>query len=109
MATLILELTLTRIYSVVFYYHFAFLAISVALFGLGAGGVFSYLVIPWKGGLYQKLGRLAALTSLSVVASLIFLLSQRSAPGNWMLLAIYFFSAMPFMLAGSIVSLVISE
>src|ERR1700758_5501107 len=45
LATLILELSLTRIFSVVFYYHFAFLAISVALFGLGAGGVFSYVVV----------------------------------------------------------------
>ena len=44
LATLILELSLTRIFSVVFYYHFAFLAISIALFGLGAGGLFSYVV-----------------------------------------------------------------
>ena len=44
LATLILELSLTRIFSVVFYYHFAFLAISIALFGLGSGGVFSYVV-----------------------------------------------------------------
>ena len=36
MATLLMELALTRIFSVVFYYHFAFLAISIALFGLGA-------------------------------------------------------------------------
>ena len=36
-ATLILELALTRLFSVIFYYHFAFLAISIALFGLGAG------------------------------------------------------------------------
>ena len=35
LATLLLELSLTRIFSVVFYYHFAFLAISIALFGLG--------------------------------------------------------------------------
>ena len=48
LATLLLELSLTRIFSVVFYYHFAFLAISIALFGLGAGGVFSYAVIGWK-------------------------------------------------------------
>ena len=41
MAALLLELSLTRIFSVVFYYHFAFLAISIALFGLGVGGVFS--------------------------------------------------------------------
>ena len=44
LATLLLELSLTRIFSVVFFYHFAFLAISIALFGLGAGGVFSYVV-----------------------------------------------------------------
>src|SRR5260370_37925842 len=44
LATLLFELSLTRIFSVVFYYHFAFLAISIALFGLGAGGVFSYFL-----------------------------------------------------------------
>ena len=47
LATLLLELSLTRIFSVVFYYHFAFLAISIALFGLGVGGVLSYLVCGW--------------------------------------------------------------
>ncbi|MBM3759610.1 MAG: hypothetical protein FJW36_05120 [Acidobacteria bacterium] len=109
MATLLMELTLTRIYSVIFYYHFAFLAISVALFGLGAGGVFSYVVNGWQGTLYQKLGRLAALNSVSVVASLVFLLTRQGNPGNLELVVIYFFSALPFLLAGAIVSLVISE
>src|SRR6058998_561604 len=42
-ATLLMtELALTRIFSVVMYYHFAFLAISIALFGLSASGVFAY-------------------------------------------------------------------
>src|SRR5206468_10177255 len=40
---LLLELTLTRLFSVVLFYHFAFLAISIALLGLGAGGVFAHL------------------------------------------------------------------
>jgi hypothetical protein len=44
-AALLLELALTRLFSVVLYYHFAFLVISIALLGLGAGGVFAYL---WK-------------------------------------------------------------
>jgi hypothetical protein len=39
-AALLLELALTRLFSVVLFYHFAFLAISIALLGLGAGGVF---------------------------------------------------------------------
>ncbi len=43
-STLLLELALTRLFSVVLFYHFAFLAISIALLGLGAGGVFAYLL-----------------------------------------------------------------
>jgi hypothetical protein len=42
-SALLLELGLTRLFSVVLFYHFAFLAISIALLGLGAGGVFAYL------------------------------------------------------------------
>ena len=41
-AALLLELALTRLFSVVLFYHFAFLAISIALLGLGAGGVCAY-------------------------------------------------------------------
>src|SRR5438874_9751539 len=40
---LMIELALTRIFSVVMYYHFAFLAISIALFGLSASGVVAYI------------------------------------------------------------------
>jgi len=48
-AALLLELALTRLFSVVLFYHFAFLAISIALLGLGAGGVFAYLLKRWIG------------------------------------------------------------
>src|SRR3979490_1860678 len=44
---LLLELGLTRLFSVVLFYHFAFLAISVALLGLGAGGVFAHVKQQW--------------------------------------------------------------
>ncbi len=109
MATLVLELALTRIFSVIFYYHFAFLAISIALFGLGAGGVFSYAVAARPGALYQKLAWLAGGNSVVVLASLAFLLSRSGDPGNATLAAVYFASALPFFFAGAIVSLVISE
>jgi hypothetical protein len=46
-AGLLLELALTRLFSVVLFYHFAFLAISLALLGLGAGGVFASLRREW--------------------------------------------------------------
>lgn len=46
-AALLLELSLTRLFSVVLFYHFAFLAISIALLGLGAGGVFAFVRRAW--------------------------------------------------------------
>src|SRR6266404_9815135 len=69
-AALLLELSLTRIFSAVFYYHFAFLAISIALFGLGVGGVLSYVVAGWKVHLFAKLGGLSALNGLLIVVAL---------------------------------------
>jgi hypothetical protein len=109
MATLLMELSLTRIFSVVFYYHMAFLAISIALFGLGAGGVFSYVVAGWKTSLYTKLGRLSALNSLLVLVSLTVILAQGDALTNWNLALIYFTTALPFFVSGAIVSLAVSE
>src|SRR3954471_23388699 len=66
-ASLLLELALTRLFSVVLFYHFAFLAISVALLGLGAGGVFAHLfrakLAPWT---IERLGN-ALLTINSII------------------------------------------
>src|SRR5580704_12545512 len=104
-----LELTLTRIFSVVFYYHLVFLAISIALFGLGAGGVFSYVVAGWPGNLFAKLGAVAMTASLSVVAALWFILSRPNELGSATLAAVYVASAIPFFLAGIVTSLAISE
>ena len=102
LATLLFELSLTRIFSVVFYYHFAFLAISIALFGLGAGGVFSYV-------LRVRLGWLSALNSLLVCLSLAVVLLQKPGAGNWSLALVYFTTALPFCGAGVILSSAIAE
>jgi hypothetical protein len=96
LATLLLELSLTRIFSVVFYYHFAFLAISIALFGLGVGGVFSYIVAGWKTPLFRKLGYLSMLNSLLVMAALAVVVAQKEEPGAWGLTLVYFTTALPF-------------
>ncbi len=109
LATLILELSLTRIFSVVFYYHFAFLAISIALFGLGAGGVFSYVVARRRGLIWSKLGGLALANAIVIVFALTFVMTRTGHPGNLTLAAVYFASASPFFLAGAIISLAISE
>jgi hypothetical protein len=44
LAALMLEILLTRIFSVTMWYHFAFMAISIAMFGMTAGAVAVYLL-----------------------------------------------------------------
>ena len=108
LSTLILELSLTRIFSVVFFYHFAFLAISIALFGLGVGGVFSYVIAGWRGNIYFKLGTLAVINSFVVVLCLVFILS-RTVMDKRALVAVFFASALPFFFSGTVVSLAVAE
>ncbi|HWD99747.1 MAG TPA: hypothetical protein VG345_11945, partial [Bryobacteraceae bacterium] len=108
-ATLLLELSLTRIFSVVFYYHFAFLAISIALFGLGVGGVLSYVVAGQRGALFQKLGLVSLLNAAFVLAALVVVLSRGVNVGVADLALIYFSSSLPFLGAGVITSLVIAD
>jgi len=109
LATLLLELSLTRIFSVVYYYHFVFLAISIALFGLGAGGVFSYVVAGWKGNLFEKLGRLSTGNALVVILAILVVLAQGQNPSAGYLALTYFAAALPFFGAGTIISLAVSE
>jgi hypothetical protein len=109
LATLLLELALTRVFSVVYFYHFAFLAISIALFGLGAGGVFSYLVAGWRGSLYAKLGGLAIANSLAIVICLAYLLNPGGKMDTPSMMVAYFVAAVPFVLSGTIISLAIAD
>ena len=109
LATLILELSLTRIFSVVFMYHFAFLAISIALFGLGLGGMFSYVVVDRSGRPYSKLGMLGIANAFCVVISLWVILSRPGGLTPGTLAAVYIASALPFFLAGTVISIVMSE
>ncbi|HTD43478.1 MAG TPA: hypothetical protein VK687_04820 [Bryobacteraceae bacterium] len=109
LATLVLELSLTRIFSVVFFYHFAFLAISIALFGLGAGGIFSYVVSSRPGNLYAKIGIFGLANAFCVVAALWFALSRPVYLGYGSLAAVYLATTLPFFLAGTMVSIAISE
>src|SRR5262245_44374740 len=46
LAILVLEVALTRILSVVMWYHFAFVVISLAMLGLAISGVVLYLAPP---------------------------------------------------------------
>src|SRR5579871_4893823 len=70
MAGLIIELALTRLFSVLFHYHFAFMAISVALLGLGAGGLLSYWIVGDK-PLEVLWPKLAMLSGINVIVTIV--------------------------------------
>lgn len=68
------EITLTRILSVVLSYHYVFVVVSLALLGLGAGGIFVYLFRPQRlssHGRFGSLGIFPSLFSLSIPFSVI--------------------------------------
>lgn len=69
-ATLVLQISLTRVFSVSQWYHFAFMVVSVALFGIGASGTFlSVFPSLTKKDLDKSLSNLAFFFSLSTLLS----------------------------------------
>src|SRR5437588_7923699 len=106
-AALLLELALTRLFSVVLFYHFAFLAISIALLGLGAGGVFAHLRQNWLARFETRrlVARLCISSALIVPIVLVIVLrvpiSLEISKANFLrLTAIYMASAVPFFITG---------
>ena len=113
---LVTELCLTRIFSVVMYYHFAFLAISIALFGLSASGVFAFVArrrldrqpTDWL------LARHSLIYAASTIVALFVLVRLRVglnySPRNLaLMLAIYALAAIPFFTGGLVVTIAISR
>ncbi|MBM3819672.1 MAG: hypothetical protein FJW14_11770 [Acidimicrobiia bacterium] len=106
------ELALTRIFSVTMYYHFAFLAISIALFGLSASGVFVYVMrtrlaridthtLLAGGALAHAVATLVALALLVDIR-----VGLNYSPQNLRLMfAIYALAALPFFTGGAVISL----
>ena len=115
-ATLILELTLTRIFSVVMYYHFAFLAISLALFGLGFAGTWIYLR-PKLGDparFQSLLHRYSLYTAGAAIIALVVVLNTTvglkfESSNLWKLTLVYLACAVPFFFAGLCVSLAVKR
>ena len=116
LATLVLELTLTRLFSATMFYHFAFLAISLALFGSGASGVFVYVLRPRLDE--ERTARLLALGSglfsLTTVVALLVILAHPLSPVRLGLSTLrslawtYGAAALPFFFAGCVITLAIS-
>jgi spermidine synthase len=115
-AALLLELALTRLFSVVLFYHFAFLAISIALLGLGAGGVFAYLRKPRLARFSTRTlaARLCMVNSVVVLLVLEVVLHVPVAltvtGKNFLHLTIlYLAAAVPFFLTGLLFSIVFAR
>ena len=116
LSVLMLELSLTRLFSATMYYHFAFMAISLALFGSGASGVFIYIV---QNRLKEeKTGRWLAIFSMLYAVSVIFALIiifenpltlEGSSENYYRLGIIYAATSLPFFFAGCAITLAITR
>src|SRR5215204_4158810 len=110
------ELSLTRIFSVTMYYHFAFMAISIALFGLSASGVYAFLMRDrWRDTPTEKLltGHAFAF-AVGTILALAVLVRMRVglnySPSNIALMsAVYLLSAVPFFFGGAAITLAITR
>ena len=111
-ALLMTELALTRIFSVTMYYHFAFLAISIALFGLSASGVLVYVLrsrlMPFETRPLLMAGTVlhAAVTLVALAGLVRIRVGLNYSPENLLLmLSIYGLAALPFFTGGAVISL----
>jgi len=118
LALLMTEIVLTRIFSVVLWYHFAFLAISVALFGTAVAAIVVHLAQSRLERWPISLPLAAAMFGLSVIA--VDVLLVREVP-LWFdatnpqveltlpLALVFLATATPFFLAGAGVSLAVLQ
>lgn len=117
LATLMYEILLTRIFSVTMWYHYAFVAISVALFGMSVGAIIVYLFphtfTPDR--VKYQLGLSAFLFSLSIVISFLthlsipFLADDGSLVGVYSIVLTYVVISIPFVLSGVCVALALTK
>ncbi len=119
LSLLMYEILLTRIFSVTMYYHFAFLIVSVAMFGITAGSLAVYL-FP---GFFARHGTLYSLSLGSLFQALGIILSfaaqQNVEPffttkdlNAWWLISAFFVCAViavPFAFGGAVISLAIQK
>jgi hypothetical protein len=116
LATLTHQILLTRIFSVTMWYHFAFVAISIAMFGMTAGALLVYL-LPRVFTVERTRGHLAAFALAFAVFLVLSFLTQLSIPFlvHPSVVAAYAIAftivviSVPFVLSGVCVSLVLTR
>jgi hypothetical protein len=116
LAVVMVEILLTRIFSVVTWYHFAFVAVSVAMLGLTAGALIVHL-LPRRFAPARTLDHLALWTLLFAAALPVCLTAQiripfstdASAGAVAALAAIYLLACVPFVCAGVTICLALTR
>jgi len=121
LSLLALEITITRIASVVMYYHFSFLAISLALLGLGASGIVVYVLPKFfarerfgsQSAYASMLCAFAALLAIGVLMSaqlnLQVFWSWLVSPAGLLFLLVVLLLVLPFFFGGIAISLVLKH
>ena len=116
LTTLMHELLLTRIFSVTMWYHFAFVAISVAMFGMTAGALIVYLMPDRYTGdkIASKMASNSVFFGLSAVFSLLTHFVIPFAPdtsllGLYSVGLTYAVIAIPFVFSGIVVCLALTK
>ena len=104
---LVFEIGLTRIYSATIWYHFAFIAVSVALLGWGLGGLVLHLL---RKRFTPSMDHAALLTLLYAISIPICLWLIVQFPFRMERLTLYFLAPLvPFFLAGMALSMIFNE
>src|ERR1700709_1778324 len=94
---LVFEIGLTRVYSAMIWYHFAFVAISVALLGWGLGGMAVHLLKKQMPSSTERAALFSMLYALAIPAALWVLVQF---PFELSRLSLYFLTPLvPFLLA----------
>ena len=116
LAILLHEILLTRIFSVTLWYHFAFMAISIAMFGMTAGAiaVFARADLFTPDQVCSRLGSAALLFAATVVVSLIIQLNlpQSFNGQNWHPLtfaATYVVVSVPYFFGGVFIAAALTK
>jgi spermidine synthase len=116
LATLMFEILLTRIFSVSMWYHFAFMAISVAMFGMTLGAILVYLLPNYftQDRAKYHLALSSLLFAVFVVVSFLTHLSipfapDRSIAGLYSIALTYAVISIPFVFSGICVCLALTR
>ena len=112
LATLMFEILLTRIFSVTLWYHFAFMAISIAMFGMtvGALGIFLWPRLATATPSSVMLGRSALSFAVLMVASVGLHLLLPVGKVDFTYLTIqYLLASVPFVASGVCVSFALTK